>query len=31
MTKIAVVECIPEKNLDCSKELLKNFEKQNRV
>ena len=31
MTKIAVVECIPEKNLDCSKEILKNFEKHNWV
>ena len=25
MTKIAVVECIPENNLECSKEILKNF------
>ena len=31
MTKIAVVKCIPEKNLDCSKEILKNFEKHNWV
>ena len=31
MTKIAVVECIPEKTLDCSKEILKNFEKHNWV
>jgi len=31
MTKIAVVKCIPEKNLECSKEILKNFEKHNWV
>ncbi len=28
MTKIAVVKCMSEKNLECSKEILKNFEKQ---
>jgi len=26
MTKIAVVKCIPEKNLECSRKILKNFE-----
>ena len=31
MTKIAVVKCIPEKNLECSKEILKSFEKHNWV
>lgn len=31
MSKIAVVKCIPEKNLECSKEILKNFEKHNWV
>ena len=31
MTKIAVVKCIPEKNLECSKEILKNFENHNWV
>ena len=31
MTKIAVVKCIPEKSLDCSKEILNNFEKHNWV
>ena len=31
MTKIAVVKCILEKTLDCSKEILKNFEKHNWV
>jgi O-succinylbenzoic acid--CoA ligase len=31
MTKIVVVECIPEKNLECSKEILKHFEKHNWV
>ena len=27
MTKLAVVKCIPEKGLECSREILKNFEK----
>ena len=31
MTKIAVVKCIPEKSLDSSKEILKNFAKHNWV
>ena len=31
MTKIAVIKCIPEKSLDCSNEILKNFEKHNWV
>ncbi|WP_269612116.1 AMP-binding protein [Prochlorococcus marinus] len=31
MSNIAVVKCIPEKNLECSKEILKNFEKHNWV
>ena len=31
MTKLAVVKCIPEKNLECSKDILKNFEKHNWV
>ena len=31
MTKIAVVNCIPERPLECSKEILKNFEKHNWV
>ena len=31
MTKIAVIKCIPEKSLDCSKEILKNFEEHNWV
>ncbi len=31
MNKIAVVKCIPEQHLDCSKEILKNFEKHNWV
>ena len=26
MTKLAVVKCIPQKRLECSKEILKNFE-----
>jgi len=31
MSKLAVVKCIPEKNLECSIEILKNFEKHNWV
>jgi len=31
MTKLAVVKCIPEKNLECSKEILKNFKNHNWV
>jgi len=27
MTKLAVVKCVPQKKLECSKEILKNFEK----
>ncbi len=31
MSKLAVIECIPEKNLECSEEILKNFKKHNWV
>ena len=31
MTKIAVIKCIPEKNQECSKEILNNFEQHNWV
>ena len=31
MTKLAVVKCIPQKQLECSKEILKNFKKHNWV
>ena len=31
MSKLAIVKCIPEKNLEFSKEILKNFEKHNWV
>jgi len=27
MTKLAVVKCVPQKKVECSKEILKNFEK----
>ena len=31
MTKLAFVKCIPQKKLECSKEILKNFERHNWV
>jgi len=31
MNTIGIIKCIPEKNLECSKEILKNFEKHNWV
>ncbi len=31
MTKLKVLKCLPEKKLECSKEILKNFEKHNWV
>ena len=31
MTKLAVVKCLPQQNLECSKEILNNFEKHNWV
>ncbi len=31
MSKLAVVKCIPEKHLECSKEILKNIENHNWV
>ena len=27
MTKLAVVKCVPQKNIECSKEILKSFDK----
>ena len=31
MTKLAVIECVPQKKLECSKEILKNFAQHNWV
>ncbi len=31
MTKLAIVKCVPEKNLQCSKEILKNLKEHNWV
>ncbi len=31
MSKLAIVKCIPERNLECTKEILKNFAKHNWV